>query len=66
MQKKIFDYLNSKNSVEQIIYLPDPKNKNHKLWKKYHNKSNGLITFSLKKKKIEYFLDKLSLFKDRI
>ncbi len=62
--KKIFDYLNSKNSVEQIIYLPDPKNKNHDLWKKYHKISNGLITFSLKKKaKIELFLDKLSLFK---
>jgi len=62
--KKIFNYLSSKNSVDEIKYLPDPRNKNHKLWKKYHRINNGLITFSLKKKsKIERFINELKLFK---
>ena len=44
--------------------MPDKKNKNHKLWKKYFSLSNGLITFSiLKKKDISFFLDNLKLFK---
>ena len=39
-------------------------NKNHKLWKKYHSLSNGLITFSLKNNApIEKFIDNLKLFK---
>ena len=39
-------------------------NKFHKLWKKYFNLHNGLITFSLKKKKnIKKFVDSLKLFK---
>ena len=35
-------------------------NKNHKLWKKYHSLSNGLITFSLKNNApVEKFIDNL-------
>ena len=61
---KIFNYLKSKKIVKKILYLPDQNNKFHELWKKYHKQSNGLITFSIQKKKnIELFIDKLDLFK---
>ena len=61
---KIFNYLKSKRIVKKILYLPDQKNKFHELWKKYHKQSNGLITFSIhKKKNVELFIDKLELFK---
>ena len=61
---KIFNYLKSKKIVKKILYLPDQKNKFHELWKKYHKQSNGLITFSIhKKKNIELFIDKLKIFK---
>jgi cystathionine beta-lyase len=61
---KIFNYLKSKRIVKKILYLPDQKNKFHELWKKYHKQSNGLITFSIhRKKNVELFIDKLELFK---
>ena len=61
---KIFNYLKSKKIVKEILYLPDYNNKFHNLWKKYHKQSNGLITFSIQKKKnINVFIDKLNLFK---
>ena len=60
----VFNFLNKSKIVKDIIFLPDKKNKNHKLWQKYFSLSNGLITFSiLKKKNISYFLDNLQLFK---
>ena len=60
----IYNFLNKSKIVKDIIFLPDKKNKNHKLWKKYFSLSNGLITFSIvKKKDISYFLDNLRLFK---
>ena len=60
----IYNFLNKSKIVKDIIFLPDKKNKSHKLWKKYFSLSNGLITFSiLKKKNISYFLDNLQLFK---
>ena len=60
----IYNFLNKIKIVKDIIFLPDKKNKSHKLWKKYFSLSNGLITFSiLKKKNISYFLDNLQLFK---
>ena len=49
---KIFNYLKIKKNCKKILYLPDQNNKFHELWKKYHKCSNGLITFSIKKKKI--------------
>ena len=61
---KIFNYLKTKKIVKKILYLPDQNNKFHDLWKKYHKQSNGLITFSIhKKKNIDVFIDKLDLFK---
>ena len=48
---EIFKILNSHEIVKDIKYLPDEKNTNNRLWKKYHKINNGLITFSLKKKK---------------
>jgi len=60
----VYNFLNKSKIVKDIIFLPDKKNKNHKLWKKYFSLSNGLITFSIvKKKNISYFLDNLQLFK---
>ena len=47
---EIFKILNSHEIVKDIKYLPDEKNTNNRLWKKYHKINNGLITFSLKKK----------------
>ena len=41
----------TKKIVKKILYLPDPRNKFHILWKKYHKLNNGLITFSIHKKK---------------
>ena len=62
--KVVYNFLNKNKIVKDIIFLPDKKNKNHKLWKKYFSLSNGLITFSiLKKKDISFFLDNLKLFK---
>jgi cystathionine beta-lyase len=62
--EKVFEYLKSKKIVKKILYLPDPKNKFHSLWKKYHKLNNGLITFSIQKKKnISLFIDKLALFR---
>ena len=49
--EKVFKYLKTKKIVKKILYLPDHTNKFHKLWKKYHKLNNGLITFSIKKKK---------------
>ena len=61
---KVFNYLKTKKIVKKILYLPDQNNRFHELWKKYHKQSNGLITFSIqKKKKINLFIDKLKLFK---
>ncbi len=61
---KIYNYLKTKRIVKKILYLPDQNNKFHELWKKYHKQSNGLITFSLERKKdINMFIDKLNLFK---
>ena len=61
---KIFNYLKTKKIVKKILYLPDQNNKYHDIWKKYHNQSNGLITFSIQRKKnISLFIDKLNLFK---
>jgi cystathionine beta-lyase len=61
---KIFNYLKSKRIVKKILYLPDQNNKFHELWKKYHKQSNGLITFSIQKKKnVDLFIDQLELFK---
>ena len=61
---EIFKILNSHEIVKDIKYLPDEKNTNNRLWKKYHKINNGLITFSLKKKgKIENFLNALNFFK---
>ncbi|MAI60710.1 MAG: hypothetical protein CMM92_06800 [Rickettsiales bacterium] len=61
---KVFKYLKTKKIVKKILYLPDPRNKFHILWKKYHKLNNGLITFSIhKKKNISSFIDKLNLFK---
>ena len=61
---EIFKILQSKKIVKNIKYLPDQKNKNHKLWKKYHSINNGLITFAIKKKgKIEKFIDNLNFLK---
>ena len=53
---KIFNYLKTKRIVKKILYLPDQNNKFHELWKKYHKQSNGLITFSIHKKKILIYL----------
>ena len=62
--EKVFRYLKTKKTVKKIFYLPDHTNKFHKLWKKYHKLNNGLITFSIQKKKnINLFIDKLNLFK---
>ncbi len=62
--EKVFKYLKTKKIVNKIFYLPDHTNKFHKLWKKYHKLNNGLITFSIQKKKnINLFIDKLNLFK---
>lgn len=62
--EEIFEYLSKKNCVKKIYFLGDKNNKYHKLWKKYFKTSNGLITFSLvRKKNIENFIDKLDLFK---
>ena len=62
--EKVFKYLKTKKIVKKILYLPDPRNKFHILWKKYHKLNNGLITFSIhKKKNISSFIDKLNLFK---
>jgi cystathionine beta-lyase len=62
--KLIYNFLNKSKIVRDIIFLPDKKNKNHKLWKKYFCLSNGLITFSiLKKNNISDFLDNLKIFK---
>ena len=61
---KIFKFLKRKKSVKEIFFLPDKNNRYHKLWKKYFNNANGLITFGIDKKVgIEIFLDSLSLFK---
>ena len=61
---EIFKILQSKKIVKNIKYLPDQKNKNHKLWKKYHSINNGLITFAIEKKgKIEKFIDNLNFLK---
>ena len=61
---KVFNFLKSRKIVKQILFLPDRKNKNHMNWKKYHSTCNGLITFSIKKKKnIRNFINKLDLFK---
>ena len=62
--KIVYNFLTKSKTVKDIIFLPDKKNKNHKLWKKYFSLSNGLITFSIvKKNKISNFLDNLQLFK---
>ncbi len=62
--EKVFNYLETKSIVKKILYLPDEKNKFHKLWKKYHKIGNGLITFSIhRKKNINSFIDNLNLFK---
>tara|TARA_X000001036_G_scaffold404956_1_gene412599 strand:+ start:1219 stop:2376 length:1158 start_codon:yes stop_codon:yes gene_type:complete len=62
--EKIFYFLRNHKLVSDIIYLPDKNNKNNILWKKYHSISNGLITFSIiRKKLINKFVDKLRLFK---
>ena len=62
--KVVYNFLNKNKIVKDIIFLPDKKNKNHNLWKKYFSLSNGLITFSiLKKKDISFILDNLKLFK---
>ncbi len=62
--EKVFNYLKTKKIVKKILYLPDQNNKFHKLWKKYHKHNNGLITFSIQKKKnISFFIDRLNLFK---
>ena len=54
--KVVYNFLNKNKIVKDIIFLPDKKNKNHKLWKKYFSLSNGLITFSiLKKKRYKFF-----------
>ena len=61
---KVFEYLETKKLVKEIYFLPDKKNIHHKLWKKYFNLSNGLITFSVAKiNKIESFIDHLNFFK---
>ncbi len=61
---KIFKFLKKKKIVKEIYFLPDKKNIYHKLWKKYFNNANGLITFGIEKKVgVEKFLDSLSLFK---
>ncbi len=61
---EIFLYLQTKQCIKKIIYLPDKNNKYHELWKKYFYYSNGLITFAIEKKgKIETFLDSLNFFK---
>ena len=61
---KIFKFLKKKKIVKEIFFLPDKKNIYHKLWKKYFNNANGLITFGIEKKVgVEKFLDSLSLFK---
>ena len=60
----VYNFLNKNKIVKDIIFLPDKKNKNHELWKKYFSLSNGLITFSIfKKNDISDFLDNLKLFK---
>jgi len=62
--KIVYNFLTKSKTVKDIIFLPDKKNKNHKLWKKYFSLSNGLITFSIvNKNKISNFLDNLQLFK---
>ncbi len=62
--KQIFKYLKKKKIVHKILFLPDRSNPNHKMWKKYFTRSNGLISFAMKKtKKIEFFIDNLELFK---
>ena len=43
--QKVFNYLESHSYIEDIFFLPDVNNKFHKLWKKYFNLHNGLITF---------------------
>ena len=61
---KVFEYLETKKVVKEIYFLPDKRNIYHKLWKKYFNLSNGLITFSVAKmNKIESFIDQLNFFK---
>ena len=63
--KKIFKYLKKKEIVHKILFLPDTNNPSHKMYKKYFSRSNGLISFAVKKnkKKIEVFIDSLKLFK---
>ncbi len=62
--EKVFNFLKTKSIIKTILYLPDKNNKFHDLWKKYHNQGNGLISFSIhKKKNINTFIDKLKLFK---
>ena len=62
--EKIFNFLKTEKIVKKILYLPDKNNKFHELWKKYHKQSNGLITFSIQRKKsINVFIDNLNLFK---
>ena len=62
--KEIFRYLKKKKLVHKIIFLPDKNNPHHKMWKKYFTKSNGLISFAIRRyKKIEFFIDNLKLFK---
>ncbi len=61
---KVFQFLKEKKTVKNIYFLPDKDNKYHKLWKKYFKSANGLITFSIKKKKnISLFIDSLKLLK---
>ncbi len=61
---KVFKFLEQTPIVKEVYFLPDKNNKYHKLWKKYFNNANGLITFGIEKKgAIEKFLDNLSLFK---
>ncbi len=62
--EKVFNFLNNHSLIKKIHYLPDEKNKNNKLWKKYHLINNGLISFSIQKiNKCSYFVDNLKLFK---
>ena len=61
---KVFQFLKKKKTVKNIYFLPDKDNKYHKLWKKYFKSANGLITFSIEKKRnISLFIDSLKLLK---
>lgn len=61
---KVFDFLKKQKNVKKIFFLPDKSNQYNKLWKKYFNNANGLITFGIDKKiGVEKFLDNLTLFK---